>query len=182
MKPYYEYVEIPNLKQLSADLLLAVPKEVKYGTIFAEYNPNEFLKDVPGLVDAVELIRPWKELSVVALITQYPKTDWPIHVDGENDDLKPGVAFNIPVFNCKNCYSIVYEQIDDELPEFTTTPKTERPYRTFEPSSVKQVGIVNYNDHAVLINTAKPHTIVNPTQLPRIVASFRFYPPILWAD
>jgi len=130
----------------------------------------------------VELRRPWKEISTVALITQYPNSDSPIHVDGENDELTPGVALNIPVFNCKNCYSIMYKQIDDELPVFITTPGTERPYRTFEPSSVEQVGIVNYNDHAVLINTAKPHTIVNPTKLPRIVASFRFYPPILWTD
>ena len=102
MKPYFEYVDIPNLTELSRNLVLAMPREVMYGTIFAEYDPNT-LKHVPGLVEAVELVRPWHELSTVALITQYPGVPWPIHVDGESDELCPEVAFNIPVYNCEAC-------------------------------------------------------------------------------
>lgn len=179
MKPYYEYIDIPNLKQLSKNLLFAMPTEVKHGTIFAEYDPNEFLKDVPGLIEAVELVRPWDELSGVALITQYPNKEWPIHIDGDVD-LVFGVALNIPVFNCENCYSIMYEELSNSTAETVPSPKTGLPYRMFRPEDVRQVDVVNYKNHAVLLNTAKPHSIVNPTHLPRIVASFRFKPPILW--
>lgn len=180
MKPYFEYVEIPNLLELSRNLLIAMPREVKYGNIYAEYDPNDFLKKVPGLVEAVELVRPWHELSTVALITQYPKTPWPIHVDGENDDLCPEVAFNIPVYNCEDCYSVIYERKNNANPVFRLTPTTDRPYRTFDLDQVEEVGIINYQNHGVLINTAKPHTIVNPTLRPRIVASFRWNPTIKW--
>jgi hypothetical protein len=179
MKPYFEYVDIPDLANLSRNLLMAMPKEVKYGTIFAEYDPNKFLKDVPGLVDAVKLIRPWEELSVVALITQYPNTDCPIHVDGFAEE-NIGVALNIPVFNCENCYSIIYDPIGDSFPSDARTLVTDLPLRQFRPSQVKEVATITYKGHAVLINTSKPHTVVNPTLVPRIVASFRFSPPIIW--
>jgi hypothetical protein len=182
MKPYYEYIDIPNLKQLSKNLLLAMPRKVRSESIFASYDPNEFLKDVPGLIDAVELVRPWEECSEVALITHHPDLiNWPIHVDGAGD-LRFGVALNIPVFNCENCYSIMYEEIDRPASRLVLTPDTVLPYRMFNPEDVRQVDTVNYKGHAVLLNTEKPHTIVNPTHLPRIVASFRFTPPILWGD
>lgn len=180
MKPYFEYVNVPNLSKLSERILTILPKQVMYGSIFAEYDPNDFLQQVPGLVESVELVRPWNELSTVALITQYPGVFWPIHVDGKSDDSCPEVAFNIPVVNCEDCYSIIYERVNDAQPNFTLTPKTDQPYRTFELDQVKKIATINYKNHAVLLNTAKPHTIINPTNRPRIVASFRWNPPIIW--
>lgn len=179
MKPYFEYVKIPDLKQLSLNMFKVMPQELMRGNIFKDYNPNDFLKAVPGLVEAVELIGPWDQLCVVSLIAQHPKAVWPIHVDGDNHNVRPGVAFNIPVYNCENCYTVMYESIDNVQPVSTLTP-TNNPYKIFELDQVKEVAVINYQNHAVLINTAKPHTIVNPTNRPRIVASFRWNPPIRW--
>jgi hypothetical protein len=108
----------------------------------------------------------------------YPDMPALIHVDGPSDDLNPGVAFNIPVYNCE--YSIMYECVNNAQPSLKFTPDTDVPYRTFESDQVEQVAMVHYQNRGVLINTDKPHMVVNQTDRPRIVASFRWDPPIKW--
>ena len=178
MKPYFEYVDIPNLKELSDDLLKIVPQAAWEGTPVITYSSDSFLKEVCGLVETVEMIRPWNELGTIALITMFPDMPALVHVDGPSDDSNPGVAFNIPVFNC--AHSIIYERVNNAQPNLQFTPDTNVPYRTFELDQVQQIAMIDYNNRGVLINTDKPHKIEMQENLPRIVLSFRWDPPIKW--
>jgi len=169
----YKLINIPNLKEVSADLYRAVPWVNRRQTVF-NVLPKEYFEELNSVRSAVELIKPWSEVAGVCVITTMPNDHTPIHVDG-NGTKKDGFGFNIPVHNCEDCYTVVYDVKGSATPSDPfSTPTFGHPYQIFEPEEVVEVDRLYYKDCGFLINTDKPHKVVNPTDKPRIVASFRF--------
>ena len=69
------------------------------------------------MVKTVELVKPWAEVSGVCVITTMPGDHTPIHVDGDGTK-KCGYGLNIPVFNCEDCYTVVYDTINNAIHDY----------------------------------------------------------------
>ena len=76
----YHYIDIPNLEEISKQVLDLSPELHKNTNIYKSYG-KEFFGSIVTLVESVETLKPWKEIFDIALVSTKPKSKLPIHVD-----------------------------------------------------------------------------------------------------
>jgi len=174
----YQYVDIPNLDEISEQVLHKIPEFHKDNSScnFKNCDKN-FFKEIKILKDFIETLIPWDEITHTAIVCTGSKSRLPIHVDRHPDKVHQ-YALNIPVYNCLNTYTIFYKIRDRNKFNLSTdlyygkNPKTQYSYFVYDQSDVEEIDRL-YLNKAAFFNHQIPHSAVNDTNEPRIVLSIR---------
>lgn len=184
---YSKPVYIENLHELRREIFKLIPRKVLTTTQFDNFSPKHF-ENVTGLKEIVNSIRPWDEVANIQILVTPPAntTALSIHVDGKNQK----VAFNIPILNYENAYTVTYAVKDEsivagveyrEISGLSDVPYN-IPVTKYTPDQVVEVHRTYYDNHANLIDVTLPHAVVNLSNQARVVASIRWDPPLSWED
>jgi len=186
MKPYFEYLEIKDLFEISRGILELLPSE-EYDKTFSKFHDPKIFKNIPGLIDVIEKIGPYEQVDSVYVIYQDPSGFIPLHIDGYGAEDGRGVVLNIPLQACEHCFTRVYRKKENltklnseiiDLPDYLV--QEEANHLVFNLSDLELVAEICNKDQPMLLNTLEPHTSVNNGTNTQILASFWFNPLLLW--
>jgi hypothetical protein len=116
---HYKHVEFPHMAEIKKNILENLDKFFFKNTVFKVCKPRSF--EFPELINAVETIKPWSEVSHISIIAQQPflhiiSPDTNIHQDvmslTERGQEQP-VCLNIPIYNCDETYVAIYKPLRD---------------------------------------------------------------------
>ena len=171
----YQYVDIPNLSDISKIIMRYVPEEIKTQTLFRSLSEKQFSLCKP-LVEAVETIKPWDDIDYIAMITVAPNSKLSIHIDWDDIKDRP-YALNIPIYNCATTPSIFYRLKDKDTQTKAIYQAHGDPYHYYDEDQTEEIERF-FLYKAAFFNTQIPHSAVNDTDEPRIIISIRFKTPI----
>jgi len=174
----YQYIDIPNLNEISKQVLNKIPEFHKNNSSFKSCD-KDFFKDIKILKDFIETLMPWDEIKNAAIVCTGGKSRLPIHVDRHPDEGHK-YALNIPVYNCINTYTIFYKMKDgnkfnpsaDGYYKKNKNRENQHSYFVCNESDVEEIDRL-YLNKAAFFNIQVPHSAVNDTDEPRIVLSIR---------
>ena len=169
----YHYIDIPNLEEISKQVLDLSPELHKNTNIYKSYG-KEFFGSIVTLVESVETLKPWKEIFDIALVSTKPKSKLPIHVD-YGPITKHKYSLNIPVYNCENTYVIMYKKKNNNV-NYYTKSSGHNDYNEFNEVDMEPIDTF-YLSKAALFSTQIPHRPINETTEPRIMLTVRFETP-----
>lgn len=167
----YQYIDLPNLKEISNQVLLRSPDLHKNTNIYKSYN-REFFEDIEILVETIEKLKPWKEIFDIAIVSTKAKSKLPIHVD-HGPITRHKYSLNIPVYNCDETYVVMYKKKNQNTKYYTTNLKDNHHYDEYLEDDMEVIDKF-YLTKAALFNTQIPHRPINETSDPRIMLTIRF--------
>jgi hypothetical protein len=179
----YKPIDLANLAHIQQEVLLAIDS-AKYtsNTLHDVYLP-EFFDNCTYLKQEINKIIPWNLLRQIHVISHKPGASYSRHnLSAHIDDLNSprgllnGIAFNIPIYNCKDTTCDFYEALSPPTlmtPEFLAAKGVlfDKPFWAF--TNIKNINSMKGNT-ACIFNTQVPHMPVNTTKEPRIVVSLRY--------
>jgi hypothetical protein len=179
----YQYVDLPYLDVIAKKVLEKIPDEVKTSTTVAPQDCDMF-KDIPELVQAVELFKSWDELYNICIGYTLPNYRQVIHIDSYThsigmDSTTSKYALNIPIFNCDNSYTCWYKHKDPLNPkviEWHHAGSTTYVYPFDDMIECDRV----YWTKPLWFNILEPHCGFNYTDKERIMISVRFKTKFDW--
>lgn len=139
--------------------------------------PLTSYEDCKPLIDAVNRICSWQDISYILYISTNPGVEF-IHRDSENHAYF--WALNIPILNCKDAYTSFYEPLPgeqgivpaDEQHAESNVGDGAGGYTLWQPNQVKEIDRM-YLTQPMLFNMATIHCVHNPTNQPRVSISIR---------
>jgi hypothetical protein len=181
MTLYYKIINIPSVLEISQEVDAALRSLVtgainlKQVSSFNIIDPIKLLNLCPTLCNWLDTVGLKDNLKYAGLPWTAPLSQGKIHTDGKCTE-----AINIPIYNCKNGYSVWYQanrigniletdsgKSTDQVAEFV-------PYSDLDAVELAKVS----NQHPIWFNTSIPHRGVNLSDLPRIILTLRFDCPI----
>ena len=179
----YKPIDLPNLAYIQQEVLLTIDS-AKYtsNNLHDVYLPNWF-DNCTYLKQEIDKIIPWNLLRQIHVISHEPGTSYSKHhLTAHIDDLNSlrgllnGIAFNIPIYNCKDTTCDFYEALSPPTlmtPEFLASKGIvfDKPFWAF--TNIRSIDSMKGNT-ACIFNTQVPHMPVNTTKEPRIVVSLRY--------
>ena len=179
----YKPIDLPNLAYIQQEVLLTIDS-AKYtsNNLHDVYLPNWF-DNCTYLKQEIDKIIPWNLLRQIHVISHEPGTSYSKHhLTAHIDDLNSlrgllnGIAFNIPIYNCKDTTCDFYEALSPPTlmtPEFLASKGIvfDKPFWAF--TNIRSIDSMKGNT-ACIFNTQVPHMPVNTTKEPRIVLSLRY--------
>ena len=179
----YKPIDLPNLAYIQQEVLLTIDS-VKYtsNNLHDVYLPDWF-DNCTYLKQEIDKIVPWNLLRQIHVISHepgksYSKHHLTAHIDDLNSPrgLLNGIAFNIPIYNCKDTACDFYEALSPPTlmtPEFLASKGVlfDKPFWVF--TNIRSIDSMKGNT-ACIFNTQVPHMPVNTTEEHRIVISLRY--------
>lgn len=129
-------------------------------------DPTAYEKCKP-LVDAVNQVCSWQDINYILFITAHPGIDV-IHQDSAKHEYF--WALNIPILNCKDTYTSIYEPLPDE--QGTTVSKDAGGYILWQKNQVKEIDRM-YLTQPMMFNIGSIHCVHNSTDHLRVSISIR---------
>jgi hypothetical protein len=146
----YQYVDMPNLEEISKKVLEKIPDFHKDNSAYKSYD-KKFFGEIEILKESVE------------------KLKLPIHIDyGPVEKTK--YSLNIPVYNCEKTYTVFYKIKEGAQLEKKSAGINY--YNGYKESDVEEIDRI-YLNKAAFFNTQVPHSAINPTNEPRIILTMR---------
>jgi hypothetical protein len=171
----YKYIDLPRIEDIQRLVLPYIPSDVYKYTVFKSLPEFQFSLCKP-LVEAVEVIRPWNDISYIAMITVAPHDKLPTHIDW---DLKDNPwALNIPIYNCDDTVSIFYRLKDENCEPKVIYQDHGDPFYYYSGDQTEELERF-YLTKAAFFNTQVPHSALNTTDKARIIISIRFKTPLV---
>jgi hypothetical protein len=171
MYPYYKFIDLPHLEEISAGVLKLLPPELLQNTRFTSDHYIGRYKKIPGFVEAIETIKPFDEVDAVCYIIVGPNDKLVKHTD---IGYKNPIVLNIPIYNCLDTFSVFYK-VENRTQtliagDFGTANNLLDSYEADETEVVEKVVM----SKPMLYNVSMPHNAINDTTEPRVVLSVRF--------
>ena len=164
----YQYVDMPNLEEISKKVLEKIPDFHKDNSAYKSYD-KKFFGEIEILTESVETLKPWNEIFDVAIVSTKHNSKLPIHIDyGPVEKTK--YSLNIPVYNCEKTYTVFYKI--KEGAQFEKKSAGINYYNGYKESDVEEIDRI-YLNKAAFFNTQVPHSAINPTDEPRIILTIR---------
>jgi hypothetical protein len=166
----YKFIDMPDIEEIGERIWKNIPQELKR----TQYRTTEAFRyeKLKILVDSVETIHPWKDISGVGLIIAEPMSIVPIHTDHEVPHM---YALNIPIYNTAKCATVFFQSKEGKNPWHASQSHGD-PFDFYFYEDVDRLGGFSLTKPAIF-NTHVPHAIINPTNDLRCVLSFRFNTP-----
>ena len=181
MYPYFQYVNIPNLKTIQGELW----SNYDYVASFSEQYTSSYdgthdlsglkvyvidkdllLSKSPALTQYLTDVKLLKHLKVIAFVEAQYGSPEKVHRDGTFQN-----ALNIPIHNCQDGYTLWFKQVDKEELVIGNKHKNTTSYIINTPGeSVAKARVSNPQ----WFNTFIPHTSVNQSNVTRFSISLRF--------
>jgi hypothetical protein len=164
----YQYVDIPNLDEISKQILEKIPDFHKDNSAYKSYS-KKYFGEIEILKKSVETLKPWNEIFDVAVVSTKQNSKLPIHIDyGPVEKIK--YSLNIPVYNCEKTYTVFYKIKEGVQP--TKKSAGINDYNGYKASDAEEIDRI-YLNKAAFLNTQIPHSAINPTNEPRIILTIR---------
>lgn len=178
MYPYFQYVNIPNLKTIQEELWQNYDFIISSSSEYTKENDAKqsigvltvtlvkkdiLLASSPALVKYLTDVNLLEKLQITALITAGPGSPEKVHTDGVYQN-----ALNLPIHNCQDGFTLFYQPVEDRsvhVGKLTGAAIIEN------PGDVVTMSKVN-SPH--WINTFMPHKSLNNSNTNRYSLSLRF--------
>jgi hypothetical protein len=164
--PCADYEQIN--KELSAWGSAQISDLVDRGIGFEHTDLTDFESAVPTLHTWLNSIKCWP-LKNVALVVIGPHKSQSIHIDAQEKDF--ALNFGVQV---KGTYTNMFRIIEGQP---ITIPYGNQGlvYHSYEHCTLEKETQFILDDAPVLFNTKHVHQVINPTDIPRVAVSLRFY-------
>lgn len=179
----YQYVDLPYLDVIAKKVLEKIPESLKKCTTVAAQK-HEMFEDIPELIEAVELFKPWSDLYNICIGYTQPNSEQVIHVDSAThfigmDSTASKYALNIPILNCDDTYTCWYKHKDPLNPKVTEQHHADSTLFVYAFEDMIEYEKV-YWTKPLWFNILEPHCGFNYTDKERIMISVRFKTKFDW--
>lgn len=172
----YKILNLPHVETIKQKVLPLLPEHAYSSSWFFQV-PE--ISQIPELVEAVSMVRPWDQVEKIAVISAMPychivEKNTYIHVDVMYNQEK-AVGLNFPIYNCEDTFCAMYEATRPVYYKESEYADGSQFHAThLMRQSATEIERFSIPNQAYLFNHQVPHGVINTTKQSRIVLSVRF--------
>lgn len=170
----YKFYDLPNLEIIQGKIWNNIPVEVKNKQAYMSVDKKQLAK-CKELVEGFNSFHDWNDIHDIGLIIVQPKSHHDIHTDSGLLLRHYPYAFNIPIQNTENTWTVFYKLKEGKSGQLVLQPHGD-PYYIYSDTDVEEIERFNCTKPCFL-NTQQPHQVINGREEIRALISIRCRKP-----